>query len=181
MRTRNVVVLTSLVLFLVGPTPFTASAHTDRLSSELSRAFPRGLPPGARVVDSDTVSFAGGTIGLDVVASAPTDGNCPSGLVCLWENANYTGARLTASACDIDGDGTCDWQNLAPFNFNDVMTSWKNRKSVDAKWAWDANGGGTVRCMNAGAQNPQLPDNIWGTGDNDEASSIKIFKSSTQC
>jgi hypothetical protein len=35
--------------------------------------------------------------------------------------------------------------------------------------------------MNAGSQNPELADNIFGTGDNDEASSVKIFKSATQC
>ena len=180
-RTRKLIAFTSLIVFLAGHPATSASAQVDHLPRPIARSFPGGLPPGAAIVDADTLSFAGGTVTLDLVPSAPTDGVCPSGSVCLWVDANYTGQRLTLSACDVDGDGTCDWVNLGPFNFNDVMTSWKNRKTVDAKWAWDANGGGTVRCMNAGAQNPQLPDNIFGTGDNDEASSVKIFKSDTVC
>jgi Peptidase inhibitor family I36 len=181
MRTRKIVVLTSLLMFLVSAAPSTANPRGDGLPPEVATVFPRGLPPGATLEDDDTVSFAGGSILLDVVPGAPTDGVCASGLVCLWEDANYTGLRLTLAVCDVDGDGTCDWVNLGPLLFNDKMTSWKNRKSVDAKWAWDINGGGTVRCMNAGSQNPELADNILGTGDNDEASSVKIFKSATQC
>lgn len=181
MRTRKIVVLTSLLMFLVSAAPSTANPRGDGLPPEVAKVFPQGLPPGATLEDHDTVSFAGGSIMLDVVPGAPTDGACAAGLVCLWEDANYEGDRVTFASCDVDGDGTCDWANLGPYTFNDKMTSWKNRKSVDAKWAWDNNGGGTVRCMNAGSQNPELADNIWGTGDNDEASSVKIFKSDTQC
>jgi hypothetical protein len=180
MRTRKVVVLTSLLLFLVSPTPSKAG-QADGLPPQVAKVFPLGLPPGATLVDSDTVAFAGGSVKLDVVASAATNSACASGLVCLWEDANYSGTRVTLSACDVDGDGACDWVNLGPMGFNDTMTSWKNRKTVDAKWAWDANGGGTVRCMNAGSQNPELDDDIFGNGDNDEASSVKIFKNATTC
>ncbi|HEV8564338.1 MAG TPA: peptidase inhibitor family I36 protein [Actinomycetota bacterium] len=181
MHTRKIVVLTSLLMFLVSAAPSEANPRGKGLPSEIAQVFPQGLPPGATVVDEDTVVFSGNSAILDLATDAPTDGVCPSGYVCLWENASYEGIRLMFSLCDVDGDGTCDWVNLGPLGFNDTMTSWKNRKSVDAKWAWDANGGGTVRCMNAGSQNPELADNIWGTGDNDEASSVKIFKSSTQC
>jgi hypothetical protein len=169
------------MLFLVG----TPSSHADPrgsgLPSEIARVFPQGLPPGATAYDSDTVAFAEGTALLDVVPGAPTNGACSSGQVCLWEDANYEGQRVVLTQCDIDGDGNCDWSNLSPYLFNDKMSSWKNRRTADAKWAWDSNGGGTLRCMNAGSQNPDLPDNIFGTGDNDEASSLKIFKTSTQC
>ena len=177
MRTRKTVVLTSLLMFLVSAAHSEASPRGNGLPSEIAKVFPLGLPPGATLEDGDTVSFAGGAIVLDLV----TNGICPSGFVCLWEDADYEGVRMMFSLCDIDGDGTCDWVNLGPLAFNDTMTSWKNRKTVDAKWAWDNGGGGTVRCMNAGSQNPELADNIWGTGDNDEASSVKIFKSGTQC
>lgn len=181
MRTRKTVVLTSLLMFLVSAAPSGANPRGSGLPSEVARVFPQGLPPGATLEDGDTVSFAEGSIVFDVVPSALTDGVCPAGFVCLWEDANYGGVRMMFSLCDMDGDGTCDWVNLGPLGFNDTMTSWKNRKTVDAKWAWDNNGDGTVRCMNAGSQNPELADNIWGTGDNDEASSVKIFKSGTQC
>jgi peptidase inhibitor family I36 len=181
MRTRMTVVLTSLLLFLVSATSSQADPRGSGLPSEIARVFPQGLPPGATVYDADTVAFSGGAILLDVDPGLPTDGVCLSGWVCLWEDANYEGLRVMFSLCDTDADGTCDWVNLSSVGFNDKMTSWKNRKNVDAKWAWDNNGGGTVRCMNAGSQNPELQDNIFGTGDNDEASSVKIFKTSTQC
>ena len=182
MRTRMTVVLTSLLLFLVSATSSQADPRGSGLPSEIARVFPQGLPPGATVYDADTVLFAGGAVLLDVAPGAPTNGVCSSGQVCLWENANYEGQRVILTQCDTDGDGNCDWSNLGPLqDFNDMMSSWKNRKTVDAKWAWDSNGGGTIRCMNAGSQNPDLPDNIFGTGDNDEASSVKIFKTSTQC
>jgi hypothetical protein len=182
MRTRKIVVLTSLLMFLVSAAPSDANPRGSGLPPEVANVFPQGLPPGARLVDADTVSFGYGAIVLDLAGPGSlTDGACSAGFVCLWEDANYAGFRVILSLCDEDGDGTCDWVNLGPLAFNDMMTSWKNRKSVDAKWAWDSNGGGTVRCMNAGSQNPELADNIWGTGDNDEASSVKIFKSGTQC
>jgi hypothetical protein len=124
-------------------------------------------------VDADTISFADGAAFADM---APTDGVCPSGYVCLWDGPSYTGRRVAFSACDTNGDGICDWVNLILFTFNDQMTSWKNAKTVDAKWSFNAGGGGTQRCMNAGSQNPQLS----GANDN-QASAVKIFTSSAAC
>jgi hypothetical protein len=80
------------------------------------------------------------------------------------------------SQCDTDGDGDCDWSNLAPMSFNDKMSSWWNAKSVDARWAYDAGGGGTKRCLQ-----PFTSLNWVGSADNDEASSLKIFKNANAC
>jgi hypothetical protein len=140
----------------------------------VEKAFPQGLTEGAVAVDEDTVSFADGTIVLELGPAAFDD--CPSGWVCLWEHADFGGRMLQFSQCDVNGDGTCDWQNLTAYNFNDQMSSWRNRKSVDAHWAYATNGGGTRRCMES-----QSSSNWVGAVDNDEASSLIIRKNDGWC
>jgi peptidase inhibitor family I36 len=170
--TRRIALIGSILASILLPLlPGTAAARD--LPPLIARMFPAGLPAGTRIVDADTISFAHGAATADL---APTDSVCPSGYVCLWEDAGYTGRRVAFSACDVDGDGVCDWVNLILFNFNDEMTSWKNAKTVDAKWSFNAGGGGTQRCMNAGFVNPQLSGS-----NNDQASAIKIFNTSTAC
>jgi len=171
---RHLIVLaTTMAVFLLTWPP--AWGDPD-IPEALVSAYPDGLPDGAVVVDADTVSFADGSIVVDVIASAATDGNCPAGRVCLWEDADYEGVRLTFTQCDTDGDGDCDWTNLAPLGFNDQMSSWWNAKPVDARWAYDSSGGGTKRCLQ-----PFTSLNWVGSADNDEASSVKIYKVSTAC
>lgn len=121
------------------------------------------------------VVLANGHLIVDA-PSAASDGVCVTGYVCLWENANYTGVRVMTNTCDFTGDGICDWQDLILFSFNDLMSSWKNRMTVDAKWSFNAGGGGTQRCMNSGSQNPQL-----SSANNDQASAVKVFTSSSAC
>jgi hypothetical protein len=130
-------------------------------------ARPNHLPKGAVAVDKDTLAFRGGAIVLEIGPTAFED--CPSGWVCLWEHVDYGGRMLRFSQCDVNGDGQCDWQNLGPYDFNDKMTSWRNRKSVDAQWAHAAGGGGLRRCMDS------FSSLSWvGALDNDKASSIII-------
>jgi hypothetical protein len=114
------------------------------------------------------VVLSGGHVIVDA-PSAATDGVCTTGYVCLWRDAQYVGTRVMTNIC-------CDWQNLAPFGFNDLMSSWKNRMTVDAKWSFNAGGGGTQLCMNSGSQNPQLSG-----ANNDQASAVKIFTSASAC
>jgi len=156
--------------------PTASASADDALPDAISAAYPEGLPEGAVVVDADTVSFADGAVVVDLVASAATDGTCPNTYVCLWEDADFTGGRAAFYLCDVTGDGVCDWNNLAPWGFNDLMSSWWNNKNVDAKWAYDSDGGGIKRCMQP---NTQL--NWVGSTDNDQASSLKIFKNSSTC
>jgi hypothetical protein len=163
------------ITLLVVATPFPASG-ADPVPAPVREAFPGGLPQGAVVVDADTVASANGSIVVDLSATSSTDGVCPDGWVCLWEDADWTGARIRFSACDVNGDGVCDWQNLTLWGWNDVMSSWMNHKAVDARWAYNVDGGGTLRCMQAGAESTWV-----GSADNDEASSIKIFKSAATC
>ena len=152
-----------------------AASDTPRLSPVLAPLFPHGLPPGATMVGAGRVILAGGHIIIDA-PSVGTDGVCTTGYVCLWRDAQYLNTRVMTNVCDFTGDGQCDWQNLILVSFNDVMSSWMNRMTVDAKWSFNAGGGGTQRCMNAGSQNPQL-----SAGNNDQASAVKIFMSSAAC
>jgi hypothetical protein len=148
----------------------------DLLPEPISEAYPDGLPSDLVVVDADTVATLDGGVQIDLVASAATDGTCPNTYVCVWEDADFAGTRVAFFLCDIDGDGQCDWNNFAPWGFNDMVSSWWNNKNVDAKWAYDSDGGGIKRCMQP---NTQL--NWVGSTDNDQASSLKIFKNSSTC
>jgi hypothetical protein len=154
---------------------FPARAQADALPPAIARLFPLGLPAGTQVVDAHTISFGHGAAFADLAPTrAPAP--CPSGYVCLYEDAQYLGRQVSFSACDYNGDGVCDWVNLILFSFNDAMSSWKNMKTADAKWSFNAGGGGTQRCMNSNSQNPQLSG-----ANNDQASAIKVFTSSTAC
>jgi hypothetical protein len=126
-------------------------------------------------VSAGRIVLAGGRVVIDA-PSAATDGVCTSGFVCLWRDAQYLSTRFMTNTCDLTGDGVCDWYNLIQGGFNDLMSSWKNRMTVDAKWSFNAGGGGTQLCMNAGSQNPQLSG-----ANNDQASAVKIFTSASAC
>jgi len=92
---------------------------------------------------------------------------CTAGYTCLYEHVNYGGRRL-------------EWQdpgllvNLADYDFNDQMSSWRNLSGEAAIWYHDADGLGLARCMPAGASNPWV-----GSSDNDQASSLRILTRTT--
>lgn len=145
-----------------------SAASTDSDGSTLiDVAFPGGLPDGAQVVDSDTVEFEDGAVVLELGDLGYSD--CPSGWLCLWEDEDYGGRMLQFQS-------TGYWQNLTDYGFNDEMSSWRNRRANDSKWAWNTGGGGTVRCMDSGSSSSYV-----GSGDNDEASSIRNFLNDSQC
>ena len=96
--------------------------------------------------------------------------DCPSGSVCLWKDANYSGTILI-----LPGTATTV-NNLASYSFDDAMTSWANRSSLDARWFYGTSLGGTTRCMNAGS----AVSNV-GSTDNDQASSLRIYTDSLAC
>jgi hypothetical protein len=167
-RRTPLLLLVALMAWSFIPIASASAGDTDKLSPEIVRLFPRGLPEGARVVSPHRVVLGGGHVIVDA-PSAGTDGVCVTGYVCLWRDAQYLSTRVMTNVC-------CDWQNLAPFGFNDLMSSWKNRMTVDAKWSFNAGGGGTQLCMNSGSQNPQLSG-----ANNDQASAVKIFTSASAC
>lgn len=169
-RLRNATIFIFAIAIPFLPLP----AQANVVPPLIARMFPDGLPAGTQIVNSHTISFGHGAAFADLapIGRAP----CPSGYVCLYKDAQYLGQQVGFSACDYDGDGVCDWVNLILFSFNDAMSSWRNMKTVDAKWSFNAGGGGTQRCMNSGSQNPQLTGS-----NNDQASAIKVFTSSAAC
>ncbi len=148
--------------------PTSASADELKSANRVEQAFPQGLPAGGTAVDGDTVSFEEGDVLLQLAPMAFSD--CPDDWVCLWQDRDFRGRMLQFREWQ---DG---WQNLTNYGFNDEMSSWRNRKNKDARWAWHTNGDGTRRCMNANSSSSYV-----GNGDNDEASSIRIYSDGSFC
>lgn len=104
-----------------------------------------------------------------VEGSTVAFGDCPQDWVCLWEHTDFAGTMIQIQAC-------CGWLNLADVGFNNKMSSWRNRRGVDAKVAEFADGGGERLCLGNGSS-----DNNVGAAWNDRASSVKVFASGTAC
>ena len=123
--------------------------------------------PGPSLAGSkDRIVMQGGDVILFPSMAAPSD--CPFDYVCLWANAEYIGGMVAFREC-------CNWANLADVNFNNVASSWRNRKSVDAKVADFQDGNGNRLCLNNGSQSGSM-----GAWEN-QATSLKIFSSSGAC
>jgi hypothetical protein len=93
---------------------------------------------------------------------------CSAGYTCLYERADYGGRRL-------------QWRdrpqllNLVNYGFDNEMSSWRNLNNVDARWYYNANGGGTSRCLNAGNSVTSV------SSDDNKASSLRIYTTATAC
>jgi len=144
------------------PTP----SPTPDSGTTIDQVFPNGLPAGAVAIDASTVSFDSPVI-LHLAPLALSD--CPSGWLCLWQDSQFSGRML-----QFQSTGT--WQNLTNYGFNDLMSSWANKRVYDSLWAYDANGGSTVRCMDSLSSSSYV-----GNTDNDKASSIKNLTTDGRC
>ncbi len=107
------------------------------------------------------------TLDPDVADSAAVI-PCDPGWLCIYEDTNYGGRRLQWSDPQQDID-------LRNHGFNDEMSSWRNRTNYDAHWFYDVFSG-TRRCMNAHTENSNV-----GSGDNDEATSLRIYTDDRAC
>ena len=125
------------------------------------RPQPTGIRGGGRIV------YHGGDF---MVKRAPAAfDSCPSGYVCLWDGANYSGSLFAFNNC-------CAWINLSDYGFNNAASSWRNRMSVDAQLAMGADGNGSRLCLNNNSS-----DGNMGTTWNDAASSERIRDAGTFC
>lgn len=106
--------------------------------------------------------------GAELLLDAGFD-DCPNNWLCLFEHADWRGRMLQFQSC-------CTWQNLTAYGFNDQMSSWRNRRSNDSRWAYDINGGGTKRCMDSKSAVSWV-----GSADNDQASSIRNLSHDGAC
>ncbi|MFE6613120.1 peptidase inhibitor family I36 protein [Amycolatopsis sp. NPDC057786] len=142
-----------------------ASAATDGAATLKAAGIDTAkFAPGWKVA-GDEVVWNGGETTLSLSPMAP--GDCAANYVCLWENRDFTGRRLQFRDPGL--------KNLVDYGFNDQMSSWYNRRGVDARWYYNI-GGGTSRCMQAGARSAYV-----GNGDNDQATSLRIYTSASAC
>ncbi|MFD5246041.1 peptidase inhibitor family I36 protein [Amycolatopsis sp. NPDC058340] len=142
-----------------------ASAATDGAATLKAAGIDAAkLAPGWKV-DGDEVVWNGGTTKLSLSPMAP--GDCDANYVCLWQHRDFNGRRLQFQSAGL--------KNLVDYGFNDQMSSWYNRRGVDARWYYNI-GSGTSRCMQAGARSSYV-----GSGDNDEATSLRIYTSASAC
>jgi hypothetical protein len=129
-----------------------------------------GVPimPGGGVVDG-TIVYDGGDV--IVVPANEVEGfdSCPTGYVCLFANTSWQGTMVQFRSC-------CAWSNLSSYGFNDMASSWRNRLSVDAQLAKDANGGGATLCLNNGGYASSMP-----SGWDNSASSIRVRDGAGYC
>jgi hypothetical protein len=162
-RLRKVTMGVTVLLGLVaGSVPAVASGNLVGLRGV--RVMPGGVVVGDRIVyeDADVVVVPAG-VGIEGFDS------CPSGSLCLFEDTNWQGSLMQVTTC-------CAWRNLADFGFNNIASSWRNRKNVDGQIAMDAGGGGTRLCLNNNSYASSMP-----SGWNNTASSIRVRDASTYC
>lgn len=96
------------------------------------------------------------------VAQAHAGSNlCPSGNVCLYTNAYFSGLLGYRS-----GGGTLTVSVTA----NDTMSSWENKGSQWASWTFDAGGAG--RCVN---MTPKSQASLVNSDENDKLSSWRVW------
>ena len=114
----------------------------------------------------ERIVLHGGDLVLFPMMAAPSD--CPFDYVCLWAHPEYIGGMVAFRDC-------CNWYNLADVAFNNNASSWRNRKSVDAKIADFQDGNGDRFCLNDGGQSGNM-----GNWDN-RATSLKVFSGSGAC
>jgi hypothetical protein len=105
--------------------------------------------------------------GNQVVAAASFN-DCPDGWVCIWEHTNYEGRMLRFQDRGY-------WQDLSVYEFNDKVSSWRNRINQDARLSEHAGGGGSLLCMQPNSSSSGVG------GFNDLASSIRLYKTSDVC
>lgn len=127
------------------------------------------LAPGWTVKGEEIVWPDGTMASLGAMAYE----DCASGYLCFWENQGYGGRRLQFLDTGLRS-------SMADFSFNDQMSSWRNRRGLDARWYYNTGGDGTSRCITSGAANSDV-----GAGglnfDNDEMSSFRIYGNATSC
>lgn len=137
------------------PNPSASPSPETETPSEVIAA---GLADGA-VLNGGFLVYPNGM----QVSVEPLDYNdCPSSWVCFWRHTNFQGRMLQYQDC-------CAIQNF-PADFNNEMSSWRNRRGNDAFWYFNQNGGGGGRCMESRSSDSYFQ----GQTVNDAASSLRI-------
>jgi Peptidase inhibitor family I36 len=129
------------------------------------------LEPGWTVAGDD-IQWNGGRTGMTILTTGVdfSGGPCPYGYVCLFEHADMLGVMWYSNDRNR-------YLYLPELGFNDVMSSWQNRTPYDARWYFNTGGVPNPNfCMGAGGRDEHLP-----LDQNDQASTVYIYSSSTVC
>jgi Peptidase inhibitor family I36 len=160
MRKGTTVLVAILLMLAAAAVPATGEARSRQLRG--LRVMPGGVVVGDRIV------YEGGDV-IVVPAEGESFDSCSSGYVCLFEDTAWQGNLIQLSAC-------CAWNDLSGFGFNNLASSWRNRKNVDGQIAMGAGGGGTRLCLNNNSYSSTMP-----SGWDNNASSIRVRDASTYC
>jgi Peptidase inhibitor family I36 len=154
------VLVATLLMLAAAALPATADVRSRELRGV------RVMPGG--VVDGDRIVYEAGDV-IVVPANGEGFDSCSSGYVCLFEYTAWQGNLIQLSAC-------CAWHDLSSFGFNNLASSWRNRKNVDGQIAMGAAGGGTRLCLNNNSYSSTMP-----SGWDNTASSIRVRDASNYC
>ncbi|MFI7589284.1 peptidase inhibitor family I36 protein [Spongisporangium articulatum] len=156
----------------------TVSEPTDEQRLEAAGIDVNQLAPGWDLVDVEIngtvqaeIVWDEGTIMASLAPAAYDD--CIAGYVCYFENTNYGGRVLQFSAIGLVS-------SMATYSFNDQMSSWRSRRSLDARWYYDTGGSGTSRCVESISSNADVGAGVFNA-DNDEMSSARIYDNDNVC
>jgi len=125
------------------------------------------LRPGWSIV-GDKIWWDGGNIKRSIT---PTAFICDTGYVCLFEHADLLGSLLEIRS-PIN-----TYLYMPNYGFNDVMSSWQNKRGLDARWYYHTGGvPNPNRCMPYPGGQEHLT-----SADNDQMSTLYIYNSTTVC
>ena len=129
------------------------------------------LAPGW-TVSGDRLEWGGGDGDVGILTTGVTLGSstCPSGYVCLFADDDLQGSMWYSNDRNR-------YHYMSTLSWNNVMSSWYNRSGYDARWYFNTSGTPNPNyCMGAGlrCEHP-------APGQNDQASAVYIYSTSTAC
>jgi hypothetical protein len=128
------------------------------------------LAPGWTVTGDRLQWVSDSEFGILTTAVVLGGGTCPSGYVCLFENDDLQGSMWYSNDRNR-------YSYMSDLGFNNVMSSWQNRTVYDARWYFNTSGTPNPNfCMGAGLRSEHP-----APGQNDQASAVYIYSSSTAC
>ena len=149
--------------------PASASGPLDRLAAagvDVDR-----LAPGWTVT-ADRLQWESGDGEFGILTTGVDFGGgpCPSGYVCMFEHADLGGTMWYSNDRNR-------YSYMRDLGWDNVMSSWQNRTSYDARWYFNSSGTPNPNyCMGAGLRNEHPAPSL-----NDQASAVYIYSSSTVC
>lgn len=132
------------------------------------------LPAGWSLV-GDELWWEGGAIRSSIEPLDEAALPCPTGYLCLYSDADLQGYRFASSIVGRHIYLT-QYAMDSDYTWNDKVSSWVNRRGLDAAWFYHTDQPDPNRCMGVGTGQEHLR-----TEDNDQMSRFYIFNTTTAC